>query len=385
MLFDLEKAGEHYDFCFDAFGQPPVVNLALFDRRVLSPRTDLASWVEREAGLTLTAADLDKLEGEGWFSWIVGAGENGDGLGVPLYVPYRIGLCSKLRSRQWSDEEILDFVHWEEWVVEDTCDDLPYEDDDAKLVLMEYADRLKQLEIESTSRLPQEQQPPEWRRPSYSSEIARLSDVELRDLAEHRRVIAWLENRDLAKVSPKVRREIGRRAYQLRSWYEGVRFLAVAEDRNRVEAGFSTHVFFTGEHKLICEPNDLEGFGTIDWYNTLRSWRHQNDPDNWPIRLPGFVCVGGELRMPVALSPTEYSRLHDLFRLTEYAQTFAELISNRRCGHCDKRLPKEAGERRLYCGPKCSQASRQKRYREREKADVLRNRGREESLPLHED
>lgn len=66
-----------------------------------------------------------------------------------------------------------------------------------------------------------------------------MSDRELAsDLADQRAVVRRLELLDLETASPKTRREIGRRAYQLRIHYEGVRLLSVVADRTRYETGF---------------------------------------------------------------------------------------------------------------------------------------------------
>lgn len=54
-----------------------------------------------------------------------GAGDGRD-LGVPLYVPYRIGLCRKLRRNGWTWEQLRDLVDWEESTVTDMVEgDLP--------------------------------------------------------------------------------------------------------------------------------------------------------------------------------------------------------------------------------------------------------------------
>ena len=56
-------------------------------------------------------------------------------------------------------------------------------------------------------------------------------------------------------------------------------------------------------------------FGTVNWRETLQSWRVLNDPDHAPMRLPAFVCVDGTIQMPNALTPEEYAERYVLFRL----------------------------------------------------------------------
>ena len=63
--------------------------------------------VERDSKEVIPLEELDVLEGDGVFSWLHGAGDGRD-LGVPLYVPYRIGLCRKLRRDGWTREEIVE-------------------------------------------------------------------------------------------------------------------------------------------------------------------------------------------------------------------------------------------------------------------------------------
>jgi len=74
--------------------------------------------------------------------------------GVPLYIPYRIGLCRKLRRDGWTREEIFELVEWEEWTVTDRVDgDLPHEDDDRRTVLNEFREHLEMLESERVATL----------------------------------------------------------------------------------------------------------------------------------------------------------------------------------------------------------------------------------------
>ena len=375
-MFDVEKAGEEYDYFMDHFGSPPPLGLGRFDRRVMIPRSQVPEWVERDSNETVSLEELDVLEGEGVFSWLHGAGDGRD-LGVPVYVPYRIGLCRKLRRDGWTREEILELVEWEEWTVTDMVEgDLPYEDDDHMIVLSEFRERLEMLESERVARLPASERPQDWKPTGCTSDIKAMSDGELAsDLAEQRAAVRRLESLTLGTVSPKTQREIGRRAYQLRVHYEGVRLLSVVEDRTCYEAGFSPHVHFEGRRQLIGDPENVESFGTVDWRETLQSWRILNDPDRAPIRLPGFVCVGGVVRVPNAVPPEVYSKYFEVFRLAEYADRFAELVGDRRCQHCQKPLARTASERRLYCDSKCSQANRQRRHRMREKESILRRRG----------
>jgi hypothetical protein len=72
-----------------------------------------------------------------------------------------------------------------------------------------------------------------------------LSNTELAaDLEDRRGVVRRLESPDSNGASANIRREIGRRAYQLRNHYEGVRLLSVLSDRTLYETGSSPRVQF---------------------------------------------------------------------------------------------------------------------------------------------
>lgn len=377
-MFDVEKAGEEYDYFMDNFGCPPPVGLGRFDRRVLIPRAQLPNWVERDANESVSLEELDELEREGVFSWRHGAGEDGRELGVPVYVPDRIRLCRTLLRERWTIEEVREIAEWEEWVVTDMVEgDLRYEDDDRLIVLGELRERLAMLESERIARLPVEARPAAWTPSGRATEVKALSSIELAaDLADHQAMVRRLEPLDLSKAPAELRREIGRRAHQLRVHHERVRLLLVLGDRVLYETGFSPHIRFDGIRQLIGDPTRFDSFGAINWRETLQSWRILNDPEHAPVRLPGFVCVGGATVMPNALMPEEFVERHRVFRLSEYPDAFAELVGNRRCQHCDKPLAKQAHNRRLYCDSRCSDANRHERQRIREKQEILSRRGK---------
>ena len=104
----------------------------------------------------------------------------------------------------------------------------------------------------------------------------------------------------------------------------------------------------------------LASFGTVNWRETLQSWRVLNDPDCAPIRLPWFVCVGGMIQMPNALTPEELSDRFAVFRLSEYAESFAELVGETiREAIAVEPIPQPFGGRRWYfrcprCGRRCA-------------------------------
>ena len=170
--------------------------------------------------------------------------------------------------------------------------DLRYENDDRLIVLGELRERLAMLESERIARLPAEARPAAWTPSGRTTEIKALSSTELAaDLADHQAMVRRLELLDLSKAPAELRREVGRRAYQLRVHYERVRLLIVVSDRTLYKTGFSTRVRFDGIRQLIGDPTRLDSFGSINWRETVQSWRILNDPDHAPVRLPGLICV----------------------------------------------------------------------------------------------
>ena len=112
------------------------------------------------------------------------------------------------------------------------------------------------------------------------------------DLADHQAMVRRLEPLDLSKAPAELRREVDALTSS-ECHYERVRLLLVLSDRMLYETGFSPHVRFDGIRQLIGDPTRLDSFGSINWRETLQSWRILNDPDHAPVRLPGLVYVGG--------------------------------------------------------------------------------------------
>jgi hypothetical protein len=375
-MFDVDKMRQMYDEGMRILGQPPL-SFALFDRRVLFPRSTVVEQIEQETGQRLTLSMLDDMAQAELFTWLGGAGGDDTELGVPVYVPSRLGLFAELEAKGWTRTELRDFTEWEEWVIDDCmadCD-LSYEDNDVTVLARHVRHDLQNTNDEILGRLPADEQPPGWIRSFWSSELGKLATGDLnakRDRLE--RYLRKVESTNLTTAPEQWRLHIGRNAFCIRFWEESVRTMLVMSDRRKLEAGFSPAVQFSGEHALIPNPENLEDFGQVDWDQTLGTWRFLEDPDHFPIRLPGFVLVGGKITLDGVLSPNEYAQRHDLFNLPEYLSVFRVVAGERRCAHCAKMLKPSASQRRRYCTPACSQAARQKAYRQRQKEAILRQR-----------
>jgi hypothetical protein len=160
-------------------------------------------------------------------------------------------------------------------------------------------------------------------------------------------------------------------AFHIRSKEEWVRVVTILGDRKKIEAGFGFAVQFSGQRSAFPQKDDFSSFGKVDWPRTLSNWRFREDPDHFPIRVPGFVLVGGKISLEELLPTALYSERIGLFRLADYVDQFNEAASGRRCANCSRILRKSTNDRRLYCSDHCSQAARQRSYRERQKSAIL--------------
>lgn len=370
-MFDTNVLDEMYEENVK-FGVP-LLNFSLFDSRVLFPRSDLLDVVQRETQQELTLQEVDELEHAGIFKWFNGAGEDGMELGLPLYVPSRIGLCARLLKTGWLMSELKDFVEWEEWIIEDTLlTGLSYDDDDRIVVARDIRTQLEGLNEEIWGRLPAEEQPPNWTQRSWSSVLQACTLPELQAKRDRLlRYVAKIDATDLTTAAEDWKQRLGRQAYRIRARDEWIRVITILDERQKVEAGFSHAVQFSGERCVFPDKNDFTSFGKLDWSGTLSNWRFLEDPDHVPIRVPGFVLVGGKITLDGLLATALYDERVELFRLGEYIEQFRTVTSERRCANCSRILNASASNRRRYCSDQCSQAARQRAYRERQKAAIL--------------
>ncbi len=367
------KLREMYDESMKTTGQPPLL-FALFDRRVLIPRSELPDHTE-ESEQEWTLGMLDEIEQDGLFKWHGGAGEDGTELGVPLYIPSRIGLFLKLEALRWSRQELKECAEWEEWIINECVldDELKYEDSDVLTVARRVRKDIEMLEMERTWRMPVEQRPPDWRRTSWGSQLEALSVDEIETkLARKRAYLERLLATNLESETPEWKLHVGRNAFCMRWWEETIRVMTVMGDRLRWEAGFGIGVILLGESKLAPDVSKPEEFGTVDWRMTLDDWRFLDDPDHYQIRMPGMVLVGGRIVLNGAMSAEQYAERRELFMLEEYENRFKAVAGQRRCANCSSVLRPNANQRRRYCSSECSQAARQKSYRVRRKQAILR-------------
>jgi hypothetical protein len=364
-----------YDEWMERFDEPPI-SFALFDNRVLVPRSMVPEWVERETAEVVSLERLNDMEAAHLFTWRGGAGDDGTEVGVPLYVPGRIGLLASLERKGWTPIELQDYAEMENAIVEDCIEqDNFYDENDAVIVARQARADLANVNSEIWGRLPVDAQPAGWHRRSSSSILAALTTEEL--TAKRKAIEAFVdrvESTVLATAEPRWRRQLARAAFGLRSRGETVLALLVCGDRAEMRAGYSSAIWLSGAETLVPDSTDPAAFGRIDWKHTLHHWRFLNDPDRYPLRVPGFVLIGGKITLDGLPTPEDYEKAHRLFNLAEYLRLYKEVAGDRRCAHCTGLLKVSAGPRCRYCSPRCGRASRQKLHRQRKKAQILRSR-----------
>jgi hypothetical protein len=130
------------------------------------------------------------------------------------------------------------------------------------------------------------------------------------------------------------------------------------EKRARCEAGYSPLVCF-----LETRYGSGRFSGEVEWDWTIRSAMAENEGVEAPLRIPGFLLRGGAVTTTGTLRPSEYAERWRELKLDAYLETWARLHEERRCKNCHRDLPDGADPRRQFCGERCRNAVRQRRYR----------------------
>lgn len=215
------------------------IRTALFDKRVLIPLAQLPEWVVRETGEALAESRIPDLVRAGWFpvlaSEFVDVAE-----GFPFYAPSRVGLFLKLEREGVTAAELEAFAAVEEGVIDDVLidDEMPYEDDDLKLLQAVQRNLLAALRSELAR--------PETNLPESAGAILshgqhvklttlRIagSELMLRTLDHH------AANGGIEALAPEVQVCLRRKAMRTRHQHEAVRLYMVQRDRAQLGAGYS--------------------------------------------------------------------------------------------------------------------------------------------------
>jgi len=284
------------------------LQFSIFDKRVLLPVSQLPGAVMGETGEAISEEEIRAQAEEKWFLLLKGAGVDSAEEGVPLYVPSRIGLFTNLRRDGYGADELRLIAEIEEWTIENI---LTVED------LAYIDDDLTLLLVFAKSRI---------------------------DALEH------------------VVDGSGRPGSTTAEYGEALRQL---EFLQRLQAqGIPDRLV------VRIEGVKVEG---ILWDQTLQdamAYGSMSDPA--PIRVPGFLLKGNQVIPTRTLRPAEYGNLWREFDLDEYLECWSTVRGERQCLNCHRALPGEADDRKRFCGEKCRNAAKQRRFRERNPDSVER-------------
>lgn len=323
---------------------------ALYDKRLLMPASMLPDAVAGEGGPRLTLEELRARAAAGWFSFLPGAGMEGDEDGVPLYVPSRVGMLSKLEAQGWTADELRQVAMHEQWLIDEilTTDDWTYIDDDLQVLLTAMRAKAESME-HCTSNQPEHER-----------------QAELRRVREE---IVFLERLERDGLTDREKPVIAKAAFRTRAWNDLFRTQMLDMDRGQVLAGYSPYVQLR-EHGWSSES----GFHAkgVEWRLTVRAAVAEHDGPEVPIRVPGFVLVGDRVTPTRTLRPVEYARLWKEHDLDTYLREWAAVRGERRCLNCLAPLPSDGSPGRRFCTDRCRQAAKMRRHRERNPDSVDR-------------
>lgn len=357
-MINVQMVDALFNVSMAATGQPP--GSFMFDRRYLLPFSMLAGAVKNETGYEISEADLHSFLEKGWFQRYERAGWDEDELGVPLYIPSRIGLfLDRRRTDAYTDAELVDFADYEDGIVENvlTVNEFAYEDDDLREVIRRIEEDLLdvQLDLDRNEHHLQEEGVRYFAPPPTPEERRELEAMR----RKIERILSYYRSLKWGTLSTEQQTEISRLAYRIRTYNDVIRLMMIKQDRDRVQAGFSVHMNLRGETLGFgsYEP------GEIDWPATLYSQWFLEDPQR-RVRVPGAAIDGLTVRLTRSPSPSEYERLWKEHDLEEYFRLATRIREERVCPNCMMPLH-EADQRRVYCSETCRQSAKQKRYRNR--------------------
>lgn len=319
------------------------VRCGLCDKRLLLPLPQLPEAVKTETAEEISLEELERRATEGWFSLVEVPG--GRVSGVPLYVPSRVGLFLSLEREGWSSEELRLVAGFEESQVEHVlaADELVYTDDDLETLILFAKGQIDALEGSDAD--------------GEGHEVDRG-----RELAAEREQLEVLQTMKASGIPGHLALRVARDAFRVRVTNDMLRAWLLDWGRAKVKAGYSPLISFRSS---AGGPQGFEG-GEIDWDWTVRSSMAEAEGEaELPLRLPGFVLRGDRVATTRTFRPAEYGSAWRKHALDSYLEAWARLRNERCCLNCHGVLPPESNDRRLYCGDKCRQALKQRRYRER--------------------
>jgi hypothetical protein len=211
---------------------------------------------------------------------------------------------------------------------------------------------------------------------SYGQRLVDGQKVDVsEELAFEQRALDRFKSLRVKTLTEDGRNRIAKFAFRTRASNEFTRLMFLNQHRARLEAGYSPSVMFSSESYATL----LGGFtgNGVQWDQTIEAaMSHFEEQEQPPIRVPGFLLRGASIASTTTLTPQEYRSRWEEHRLDEYLQTWARLHGERRCLHCLQPLPNDADAGRRYCGERCRNAARQRRFRQQNPAAADRARKR---------
>ena len=350
-MFDLEAIDRMYEA---VKVHPNPVRWCIFDKRMLLPLAQLPEAVKGETGESIDADGLRRKAGDGWFPLLKEAGFDGTEEGAPLYVPSRVGLLLKLERGGYGADELRLIADLEESMIDHvyTADDLAYTDDDLDTLILHAESRAEALASDGWMS-------PELGDPAKELENARSEVRFLRRLMEE-------------GVPEELRPVIDKHAFRTRALNDMTRVWLLNMDRGKIEAGYSPYVSCSSQSWSTTEGSKC---GDIHWPMTVRaalSYAEEGRLGEEPvIRVPGFELRGERVTPTRTLRPAAYATQWKQHDIDKYLEVWSEIRGERRCLNCSVMLP-SGNDRKRFCGEKCRNAARQRRYRERNPEAVER-------------
>lgn len=330
-----------------------LMQFALLDRRALLPFGVLADAVKGETGEVVSEEVLRQKAAAGWFPLLPLEGPSAGILGAPMYAPSRIGMLLKLEREGFRPEELRLIAEKEEWAIDNlyTTEELVYLDDDLETVLEFQKARLEAFQHAGGTWNGTEVVPA-VKSPEEEAVIAKLV-----------KEVAYLQGLQ-GKVLTETQQEwIAKVAFRARAMNDCVRVQLLMADRAQVQAGYSPFVLCQKSSWGPEEPFTGEG---ILWDSTVRAALAYAPEGETPvIRVPGVLLRGDLVTPTKTLRPVDYDALWKRLDLDSYLKVWAEINGERCCLNCFDPLPAGGSERRHYCSERCRNASKQRRFRER--------------------
>ena len=326
------------------------MQFAIFDRRVMLPLDQLVSSVQAEAGETVTIGDLRTLGNDG----LIPLTDEG----APLYVPSRVGLLLELAREGYSSSEVRDIAESEEATIDEilTTDELAYIDDDLDLLINTCTEMVE-----------------------HCSHVSRdeLSPEQVEKLNNYEQFLVKLRRYKAMGLPESRKGAIADAAFEQRAKNEMIRVMMLDQDRARIRAGYSPSVCASASRydALQDSPGLFEAsVMRINWEWTIKSALARYDEVSSPrIRVPSFLLEGDRVAPTDTLTPSRYKALWEQHDLDGYLLAWSEISGERCCLNCLSVLDTDGSSARRYCGERCRNAAKQRRFRKRNPAANYEN------------